>query len=94
MPLYRKLPRRGFSNSRFKRENLAWVNLGELERFEPNDTIGMEQLRKAGLIRGNARFLKVLAHGELSKALTVEANKFSESAKRKIEAVGGKVVLV
>lgn len=94
MPLYRKLPRRGFSNSRFQRENLAWVNVGELERFEPNDTVGMEQLRKAGLIRGNASVLKVLANGELSKALTVEANKFSESAKRKIEAVGGKVVLV
>ena len=94
MPLYRKLPRRGFSTVRFKREILAWVNLGELECFEPNETIGMEQLRKAGLIRSNASRLKVLANGELSKALTVEAHKFSASAKQKIEAAGGKAILV
>jgi len=94
MPLYRKLPRRGFSTVRFKREILAWVNLGELECFEPNETIGMEQLRKAGLIRSNATRLKVLANGELSKALTVEAHKFSASAKQKIEAAGGKAILV
>ena len=94
MPLYRKLPRRGFSTARFKREILAWVNLEELECFEPNETVGMEQLRKAGLIRSNASCLKVLANGELSKALTVEAHKFSASAKQKIEAAGGKAVLV
>lgn len=94
MPLYRKLPRRGFSNSRFKQANAAWVNVGELERFKNNDTVGAEQLRKMGLIRGNAATLKVLGNGEIGKALTVEANRFSASAKAKIEAAGGKAVLV
>ena len=94
MPLYRKLPRRGFNNSRFKREKLAWVNIGQLERFDANQTVGPEQLRKAGLIRGNADVVKILGNGELGKALTVEANRFSASAKKKIEAMGGKAVLV
>ncbi len=94
MPLYRKLPRRGFNNSRFKREKLAWVNIGQLECFDANQTIDPEQLRKAGLIRGNADVVKILGNGELGKALIVEANRFSETAKKKIEAVGGKAVLV
>ena len=94
MPLYRKLPRRGFNNTRFQREKLACVNVEELERFETNETVGAEQLRKAGLIRGNTDTLKVLGNGKIGKALTVEANRFSESAKEKIEAAGGKAVIV
>ena len=54
MPLYRKLPRRGFNNSRFQREKLAWVNVGELECFDANAKVDREQLLKAGLIRRNA----------------------------------------
>ena len=92
--MYRKLPRRGFNNARFNRENLAWVNIGQLERFDANQTIGPQQLREAGLIRGNADVVKVLGNGDLGKALTIEANRFSESAKKKIEAAGGKAVLV
>lgn len=94
MPLYRKLPRRGFNNSRFRQEKAAWVNVGELECFKNNDTVGAEQLRKMGLIRRNAATLKVLGNGEIGKALTVEANRFSASAKAKIEAAGGKAVVV
>lgn len=94
MPLYRKLPRRGFNNTRFQRGILAWVNIGELDRFAANDKIDMAELRKAGLIRTNATILKVLGDGDLGKALTIEANKFSASAKQKIEAAGGKAVLV
>jgi len=94
MPLYRKLPRRGFSHARFDRETLAWVNVEELDRFEPDENIDMKQLQKAGLVRGNASVLKILGNGELTKALTIEANKFSASAKQKIEAAGGKAVLV
>tara|TARA_B100001013_G_scaffold210778_1_gene128205 strand:+ start:100 stop:384 length:285 start_codon:yes stop_codon:yes gene_type:complete len=94
MPLYRKLPRRGFNNSRFQREKLAWVNVGELECFDANAKVDREQLLKAGLIRGNADTVKILGDGDIGKALTVEANRFSESAKEKIEAVGGKAVLV
>ena len=94
MPLYRKLPRRGFNNTRFKREKLGHVNVCELECFEANDLVDPKQLRKAGLIRGNADTVKVLGYGEISKALTVEAHRFSESAKQKIEAAGGKAVVV
>ncbi|MBO94357.1 MAG: 50S ribosomal protein L15 [Opitutales bacterium] len=94
MPLYRKLPRRGFNNSRFNREKLAWVNIDQLERFDANQTVGPKQLREAGLIRGNADVVKILGNGELGKSLTIEANRFSESAKKKIEAAGGKAVLV
>ena len=94
MPLYRKLPRRGFNNSRFQREKLAWVNVGELKCFDANAKVDREQLLKAGLIRGNADTVKILGDGDIGKALTVEANRFSESAKEKIEAAGGKAVLV
>ena len=92
--MYRKLPRRGFNNSRFQREKLAWVNVGELECFDANAKVDREQLLKAGLIRGNADIIKILGDGDIGKALTVEANRFSESAKEKIEAAGGRTVLV
>ena len=92
--MYRKLPRRGFNNSRFQREKLAWVNVGELECFDANAKVDREQLLKAGLIRRNADTVKILGDGDIGKALTVEANRFSESAKEKIEAAGGKAVLV
>jgi large subunit ribosomal protein L15 len=92
MPLYRKLPRRGFNNSRFQREKLGNVNVCELDRFKANNIVGPDQLRKAGLIRSNTDTVKVLGYGEISKALTVEAHRFSESAKQKIEAAGGKAI--
>ncbi|MBG28453.1 MAG: 50S ribosomal protein L15 [Opitutae bacterium] len=94
MPLYRKLPHRGFNQTRFQREKLGWVNVGELQSFAANTKVNKETLFKAGLIRGNVDTVKVLGNGSIEKAITVEANRFSESAKEKIEAAGGKAILV
>ena len=90
MPLYRKLPRRGFNNHNF-RTSYQTVNVGELEKVEGTE-INREALVKAGLIRDNNQGVKVLGDGELSKAFTVSVDKVSGSAKSKIEAAGGSVV--
>lgn len=90
MPLYRKLPRRGFNNYNFK-ETFQLVNVGQLEKVD-GDTVNRESLVAAGLIRDNAEPVKVLGDGELSKAFTIEVDKVSASAKSKIEAAGGKIV--
>ena len=90
MPLYRKLPRRGFNNYNFKK-TFQLVNVGQLEKVE-GDTINRESLVAAGLIRDNAEPVKVLGDGELSKAFTFDVDKVSASAKGKIEAAGGKIV--
>jgi large subunit ribosomal protein L15 len=79
-PLYRRLPKRGFKNYPFRKE-YAVLNVSELNRYEGE--VNKEVLRVSGL-------LKILGDGELSKALTVKADKFSRSAKKKIEAAGGK----
>ena len=91
MPLYRKLPRRGFNNFNF-RTTFQTVNVGELERVE-GDKVDRESLLKAGLIRDNEDGIKLLGDGEVSRALTVEVDKASGSAKSKIEAAGGSIVL-
>lgn len=90
MPLYRKLPRRGFNNKDF-RTTYQTVNVKELERVE-GDLVNRDSLVKAGLIRDNAEGVKLLGDGDLSKAFTVEVDKVSGSAKSKIEAAGGKIV--
>ena len=92
MPLIRRLPKRGFNNASFK-VNYAIVNLGELNSFEGGSRVDEEALRKHGLIRGRFAGLKVLARGELTKSLTVEADKFSEAARQRIEQAGGSVVV-
>ena len=89
MPLYRKLPRRGFNNKNFK-VSYQLVNIDQLEKLE-GDTVNREALVKAGLIRDNSQGVKLLGDGELSKAFTVSVCKVSASAKSKIEAAGGKV---
>ncbi len=89
MPLYRKLPRRGFNNKNFK-VSYQLVNVGQLEKLEGN-TVDRESLIAAGLIRDNAQGIKLLGDGELSKAFTVKVCKVSASAKSKIEAAGGKI---
>lgn len=91
MPLYRKLPRRGFNNFNF-RKHFQTVNVGELEKIE-SDTVNRETLLKAGLIRDNDEAIKLLGDGEISKALTVYLDCASGSAVKKIEAAGGKLVL-
>lgn len=92
MPLYRKLPHRGFNNYEFRTE-YAIVNLGDLSRLDASVTeVDRAALLAAGLIRDDARPLKILGDGELTRALKVTAQKFSASAKTKIEQAGGSVV--
>ena len=89
MPLYRKLPRRGFNNKKFK-ISYQLVNVGHLDKLE-GDTVNRETLVSAGLIRDNNQGVKLLGDGEISKAFTVDVDKVSESAKTKIEAAGGEL---
>jgi large subunit ribosomal protein L15 len=87
MPLHRRLPKRGFTNI-FKKIH-AVVNLADLERFDNGATIDEATLRQAGLVKGRYDGIKVLGTGKLSKKLTVHATKFSETARKQIEAAGG-----
>ena len=87
MPLHRRLPKRGFTNI-FKKEH-AIVNLSDLERFDNGATVDEAALRQAGVVKGHHDGVKVLGNGKLSKKLTVHARKFSESARKSIEAAGG-----
>jgi large subunit ribosomal protein L15 len=87
MPLHRRLPKRGFTNI-FKKE-YAVVNAADLEQFDNGATIDETTLRKAGLVKGRNDGIKILGNGKLTKKLTVHAAKFSESAKKQIEAAGG-----
>lgn len=91
VPLYRKLPKRGFSNFKFRTE-YSVVNVGDLERVDASE-IDRNALIRAGLARNSSSLIKILGEGELSKAVTVTANKFSASAKEKIEKAGGTVVV-
>ena len=90
MPLYRKLPRRGFNNFNFK-VSYQLVNVGQLEKLE-GDEVSRKTLIDAGLIRDNKQGVKLLGDGEVSKAYTVTVCKVSGSAKSKSEAAGGKIV--
>jgi large subunit ribosomal protein L15 len=89
MPLHRRIPKRGFTNARFKKE-YAYVNLGTLEAFEPGTIVTPEVLLEHGMIKKVMDGVKVLAKGSLTKALTVQAHKFSASAQEKITGLGGK----
>lgn len=89
MPLQRRLPKRGFTS--LNKKVYALVNLRDLETFEAGSSIDPEMLIGAGFIKAVCDGVKVLADGELSKAVTVKAHKFSKSAVAKIEAAGGTV---
>ena len=90
MPLQRRVPKRGFNN--IFRTEYAVVNVAALEeRFEANAVVDVESLKACGLVRKELDGVKVLANGEITKALTVKVNAISESAKAKIEAAGGTV---
>lgn len=94
IPLYRRLPKRGFTNSLFKKE-YAIINLETLDKlFNDGDAVSMETLLEKGVIRKELNGLKVLGRGEITKKLTVKAAIFSVSAKEKIEAAGGKAEVV
>ena len=88
LPLYRKLPKRGFNN-KFAKE-YATVNVSALNVFENGATVSLETLVACGIVRKEFDGLKVLGNGELTKQLNVEAKIFTASAKEKIEATGGK----
>ena len=88
LPLFRRLSKRGFNNYNF-RTVYATVNVGDLERFEEGTTVTKELLIEVGLVKKELDGIKVLGNGELTKKLTVKADKFSSTAKTKIENVGG-----
>ena len=92
IPLYRKLPKRGFYNQ-FSTK-YAIVNVGKLNAFEDGATVNLEALIEKGIIRKAYDGLKVLGNGEITKKLTVEATVFSATAKEKIEAAGGKTEVI
>ena len=92
MPLYRKLPHRGFNNYEF-RTSYAVVNVGDLAKLDAKITeVNAEVLAKAGIIRSDVTMLKVLGDGEISRALKVTAHKFTGSAKAKLEKAGGQAI--
>ena len=93
LPLYRKLPKRGFNNSRFGKA-YAVVNVKSLNKFNDGDVVDCAALLAAGIINNVFDGVKVLGEGELTKKLTVKAAVFSASAREKIEAVGGKTEVV
>ena len=88
MPLFRRIPKRGFNNKQFARR-FEIVNVSELERFEDGAQIGVEQLSEAGLVPGAQSRVKILGDGELTKRLEVAAHKFSKTAEEKIVGCGG-----
>jgi large subunit ribosomal protein L15 len=92
MPLIRRLPKRGFNNAVFKTAYVI-VNVGDLAQFEDGAHVNERLLREKGLINGNFDGLKILGRGELTKKLTVEADKFSATARQAIEKNGGSVVV-
>jgi large subunit ribosomal protein L15 len=93
MPLYRKLPHRGFNQAAFRVEPII-VNVGDLSRLDPSILeVNVNVLASAGLVRHNEKFLKVLGDGIVDRAFIVTASRFSDAAKAKIEKAGGKVVV-
>lgn len=92
MPLYRKLPHRGFSNFQFA-TTYTTVKLSDLERFDAGSTVGKDELVAAGLIKKRDKYIKLLGNGELTKAVNVTVDKFTETAKAKLEKAGGTATL-
>lgn len=88
MPLFRRLPKRGFNNARFASQ-YETVNVSQLEKFDDGGVVGTNELKNAGLIRSAASKVKILGDGQLTKKLEVKAHKFSRSAQQKIMATGG-----
>ncbi len=87
MPLYRRLPKRGFTNRNSK--EIVGINVSALERFENDAVVSVETLIEVGIVKNPKDGVKILGNGEFTKKLTVKANAFSASAKERIEALGG-----
>ena len=92
MPLYRRLPKRGF-NSKWAKE-YSIVNIGDLNRFEAGTEVTPELLKEVGLVKQVIDGIKILGDGELNAAITVKAHKFTKSAEEKINAAGGKAEVI
>jgi len=89
-PLYRRLPKKGFSNYEFK-TTYATINVSDLNRFENGTVVSPALLKEVGLVKNQLDGIKVLGNGELTKKLTIQAHKFSKTAKEKIEKSGSKI---
>lgn len=92
MPLYRRIPKRGFKSRNSK--EIVGINLGALEAFENDSVVSVETLIQQGIVKNPRDGVKILGNGELTKKLTVQANAFSASAVEKIEALGGKTEVI
>ncbi|MEK7713143.1 MAG: 50S ribosomal protein L15 [Deltaproteobacteria bacterium] len=92
MPLQRRVPKRGFTN--IFRKEYAIVNLSDLDRFEKGSTVDLALLVAAGLVNKIGAGVKLLADGDIKKSLTIKVHKFSQSAKAKVEAAGGRIEVV
>ena len=92
MPLYRRIPKRGFTCRNSK--EIVSVNVSALERFENDTVVTVDTLIEAGIVKNPRDGVKILGNGELTKKLTVQANAFSASAKEKIEALGGNTEVI
>ena len=92
MPLYRRIPKRGFKCRNHK--EIVAINLSVLDRFEDGAEVSVASLIEAGIVKNARDGVKILGNGELTKKLTVKANAFSKTAAEKIEALGGKVEVI
>ena len=92
MPLYRRIPKRGFTNRNTK--EIVGINVAALEVFDNGAEVSVETLIEKGIVKNPKDGVKILGNGELTKKLTVQANAFSETAKTKIEALGGKAEVI
>lgn len=93
MPLYRRIPKRGFQN--YNHKEIVTLNVSQLDKFyNDGDTVVFEDLIERNIIKDTCDGLKILGGGEITKKLTVKANAFSETAKQKIEAAGGKAEVI
>ena len=93
LPLFRRLPKRGFTNAKFK-TRYAVINLSDLEKFEKDSVVTPELLHEMGIIKKQLDGIKVLGNGKLTKKLIVKANAFSDTAVAKIQELGGKVEVI
>ncbi|MBQ6575317.1 MAG: 50S ribosomal protein L15 [Lachnospiraceae bacterium] len=92
MPLYRRIPKRGFKNRNTK--DIVAINMSKLEQFEDGATVTIDAMKEIGIIKNPKDGVKILGYGELTKKLTVKANAFSATAKEKIESLGGKAEVI
>jgi large subunit ribosomal protein L15 len=93
LPLYRRLPKRGFSNARFKTE-YAIINVSDLNKFDDGAIVTPELLKDMGILKNQLSGVKILGNGKLEKKLTIKAHRFTKSAQAKIEAKGGKAEVI